>query len=63
MAGRPITILAPGVRIRRGLRWIEQHAQVAFDNVRGKRGKMHGASSNDVAAALAWIREARKRGS
>jgi hypothetical protein len=63
MARRPITIPAPGVRIRRGLRWIEQHAQAAFDDVRGKRGRMHGASSSDVAAALAWLRETRKTGS
>ena len=54
------TILAPGVRVRRGLRWIEQHAQVAFDDLRDKRGGMHGASRSDVAAALAWVREARK---
>jgi len=53
-------IPAPGVRVRRGLRWIEQHARVAFDDARGKRGRMHGASSSDVAAALAWIRDARK---
>ena len=37
--------------------------QVAFDDVRGKRGRMHGASTNDVAAALLWVREARKLGS
>jgi len=60
MAKKAAIIAAPGVRIRRGLRWIEQHARVAFDDVRGKRGKMHGASSSDVAAALAWVREARK---
>ena len=53
-------ISAPGVRVRRGLRWIEHHAQVAFDDVRDKRGRMHGASRSDVAAALAWVREARK---
>jgi len=60
MAGRPLTIPAPGVRVRRGLRWIEQHAQVAFDDVRDKRGRMHGASRSDVAEALAWVRKARK---
>ena len=60
MATTPASIPAPGVRVRRGLRWIEQHARVAFDDVRGKRGRMHGASSSDVAAALAWLREARK---
>lgn len=60
MPRRAPTIPAPGVRVRRGLRWIEQHAQVAFDDARGKRGGMHGASSSDVAAALAWVRKARK---
>jgi hypothetical protein len=60
MAKKTSMIPAPGVRIRRGLRWIEQHARVAFDDVRGKRGRMHGASSSDVAAVLAWVREARK---
>jgi hypothetical protein len=60
MAKKTATIPAPAVRVRRGLRWIEQHARVAFDEVRGKRGRMHGASSSDVAAALAWVREARK---
>jgi len=60
MPSKPQTILAPGVRVRRGLRWIEQHARVAFDEVRDKRGGMHGASRSDVAAALAWVREARK---
>jgi hypothetical protein len=60
MAKKTATIPAPGIRVRRGLRWIEQHAQAAFDDARGKRGRMHGASSSDVAAALAWVREARK---
>jgi len=60
MTKKIATIPAPGVRVRRGLRWIEQHALVAFDDVRGKRGRMHGASSSDVVAALAWVREARK---
>lgn len=55
MARKPLRIPAPGVRVRRGLRWIEQHARVAFDEVDGKRGRMHGASSSDVAAALAWF--------
>jgi hypothetical protein len=59
MARKPLTIPAPGVRVRRGLRWIEQHARVAFDDVRAKRGGMHGASRSDVAAALAWVRKAR----
>jgi hypothetical protein len=60
MAAKPPSIDAPGVRVRRGLRWIEQHARVAFDDVRDKRGGMHGASRSDVAAALAWVRKARK---
>ncbi|MGH9719055.1 MAG: hypothetical protein ACRD8O_02500 [Bryobacteraceae bacterium] len=60
MARKPVIIPAPGVRVRRGLRWIEQHARVAFDDVRGKRGRMHGASRSDVGAALAWVRKARK---
>jgi len=60
MARKPLTIPAPGVRVRRGLRWIEQHARVALDDVRDKRGRMHGASRSDVAAALAWVRKARK---
>ena len=55
-----LIISAPALGVRRGLRWIEQHAQVAFDDVRDKRGRMHGASRSDVAAALAWVREARK---
>jgi hypothetical protein len=59
MARKPLTIPAPGVRTRRGLRWIEQHARAAFDDVRNKRGGMHGASRSDVTAALAWVREAR----
>jgi hypothetical protein len=46
--------------VRRGLRWVEQHARVAFDDVRDKRGKMHGASRSDVSEALAWIATARK---
>jgi hypothetical protein len=61
MPKRTPMIPAPGIRVRRGLRWIEQHARVAFDDARGKRGRMHGASSSDVAAALEWVREARKR--
>ena len=60
MARKVLTLHVPGVRIRRGLRWIEQHARVAFDEVRDKRGGMHGASHSDVAAALAWVRDARK---
>ncbi|MET1084449.1 MAG: hypothetical protein ABWY12_15585 [Burkholderiales bacterium] len=60
MARRPLTIPAPGVRVRHGLRWIEQHARAAFDEVRDKRGRMHGASRSDVAAALAWVGKARK---
>jgi hypothetical protein len=60
MARKLLSIPAPGVRVRHGLRWVEQHARVAFDEVRGKRGRMHGASSSDVAAALAWVREVRK---
>jgi hypothetical protein len=60
MARKPLTISAPGVRVRRGLRWVEQHARVAFDDVRDKRGKMHGASRSDVSEALAWIATARK---
>ena len=59
MARKTPTIPAPGVRVRRGLRWIEQHARVAFDDVRGKRGRMYGASQSDVSAALAWVRTAR----
>ena len=60
MAKKPLVIVAPGVRVRRGLRWIEQHARVAFDDVRDKRGRMHGASRSDVAAALAWVGKMRK---
>jgi hypothetical protein len=60
MARKPVSIPAPGVRVRRGLRWIEQHARFAFDDVRDKRGSMHGASRSDVAAALAWVRETRQ---
>ena len=60
MARKRPTIPGPGVRVRRGLRWIEQHARVAFDDVRDRRGRMHGASRSDVAAALAWVRKARK---
>ena len=59
MARKLLSIPAPGVRVRRGLRWIEQHARVAFDDVRDQRGRMHGASRSDVAAALAWVRKAR----
>jgi len=60
VARKPLSISAPGVRVRRGLRWVEQHARGAFDDVRDKRGKMHGASRSDVSAALAWIAIARK---
>jgi hypothetical protein len=60
MARKALIIPEPGVRVRRGLRWIEQHARVAFDDVRGKRDRMHGVSSSDVAAALAWVRKVRQ---
>jgi hypothetical protein len=60
VARKPLTISAPGVRVRRGLRWVEQHARAAFDDVRDKRGRMYGASRSDVNEALAWIATARK---